>query len=242
MYKEQLTLLLALQEVDSEIDRLKHNYATLDPGRAEATTYAGTKTAHEQAKQTLTKTKTNVQDAELERKSIQDKRKTVETKLYSGTVTAPKEMVAIQEEIAMFDRQLQTLDEKLIQLMTALEAQTQTEVTTKKARAAAAAAYKAKQDEYKTDTEKLQAEAKKLVTKRKKATAAVTMPTLLARYTTIRDTKGGVAIAAIVDNNACGGCHMGLPSALVTLVRDGREIYTCQNCRRILCEAVKVEK
>ena len=242
MYKEQLTLLLALQEVDSEIDRLKHNYATLDPGRAEATTYAGTKTAHEQAKQTLTKTKTNVQDAELERTSLQDKRKTVETKLYSGTVTAPKEMVAIQEEIAMFDRQLQTLDEKLLQLMTALETQTQAEVATKKARALAAAAYKVKQDEYKATTEGLQAEAKKLVTKRKKAAAAVVNSALLTRYTTMRDTKGGIAIAAIVDNNACGGCHMGLPSALVTLVRDGREIYTCQNCRRILCEAVKIEK
>lgn len=233
MYKEQLTLLLALQEVDSEIDRLKHNYATLDPGRAEATTYAAAKTAHEQAKQTLAKTKADVLDAELEQKSLQEKRTAVETRLYSGKVTAPKEMVAMQEEIAMFDRQLQTMSDKLLQLMIALETQTETEAATKKERAVAAAAYKARQDEYKTSTEELQAEAKKLVAKRKKAAAAITMPALLTRYTSIRDTKGGVAVAAIVDNNACGGCHMGLPSALVTLVRDGREIYTCQNCRRI---------
>lgn len=239
--KEQLNLLLNLQMIDSDIDRLKQNYASLDPGRAESQVYAAAKSAHEQAKSALTKTRTDVADAELEQKSLQAKHEDVEKKLYSGKVTAPKEMMAMQEEIEMFKRQRERLDDRLLELMTAQESQSQAEAQTKKARAAAAAAYKVMQENYKAETEQLQAEAKTLAARRKEAVVLVEA-TLLTRYTQWRDTKGGVAIAPIVDNNACGGCHMGLPGSLVTRVHEGRDIVTCQNCRRILCEMPETPK
>ena len=186
--KEQLALLLVLQQIDSEIDRLKQNYSALDPGKAEAPAYGAAKTTHEQAKQTLTKTKTDIQDAELEQQSLQAKRTEVEGKLYSGKVTAPKEMLAMQEEILMFERQRERLEDKLIALMTAQENQIQAEAETKQIRAKAASVYKVKQTEYKAATEALQAEAKILVGRRK-AAAAVIPPALLTRYESLRQAK-----------------------------------------------------
>jgi uncharacterized protein len=239
--KEQLSLLLTLQQIDSEIDRLKQNYASLDPGRAEGAAYAAAKSAHEQARDLLAKTRTDIQDAELEQKSLQAKHEDVEKKLYSGKVTAPKEMMAMQEEIEMFKRQRERLDDRLLELMTAQETQAQAEAETKQARTAAATAYKAKQEEYKSEAEGMQAEAKILAAKRKEAVIPIEAA-LLTRYTQWRDTKGGVVIAPIIDNNACGGCHMGLPGNIILKVHEGRDIVTCQNCRRILCEAPKEQK
>ena len=61
-------------------------------------------------------------------------------------------------------------------------------------------------------------------------------PTVLLKYQKILDAKNGFAIAKVVAN-ACGGCHMQLPSQVINEIRLKSEIVYCQTCSRILCDS-----
>ena len=55
----------------------------------------------------------------------------------------------------------------------------------------------------------------------------------IARFDTIFNARGGVAVARIV-SNACGACHVRLRPQIINLVRRGEELSFCESCRRIL--------
>lgn len=58
-------------------------------------------------------------------------------------------------------------------------------------------------------------------------------PAVVARFEAIARARGGVALAAIV-NDACGECRMRVRPQVINLVRRGAEIQICDSCRRIL--------
>ncbi|MCU0224472.1 MAG: C4-type zinc ribbon domain-containing protein [Acidobacteria bacterium] len=55
----------------------------------------------------------------------------------------------------------------------------------------------------------------------------------IARFETIFNARGGVAVARIV-SNACGACHVRLRPQIINLVRRGEDLSFCESCRRIL--------
>ena len=231
--KEKLAALYALQQIDSGLDALKRAAALLDQGQAEHAAYTEAKAAHTEAESALAATTAAVHDLELEQKSVAEKKKQYETKLYSGKVTNPKELQAMQDEAEMLGRLGGTLEEKHTTLLNRRESEQKHAQETKKTLSAAVAAFKTKNDAYKEQIEKMQAQSRVLTKQRGPALKAVA-PELLPQYNTLRAAKGGLAIVALQDGNACGGCKMGLGSALVSLVRLGSDIYYCDNCRRML--------
>ena len=236
--KEQLIALYTLQQQDSALDALKRQFALLDPGRQEKATFEVAEAAHKAADAAMHATSGELKDVELEQKAIEIKRGEYETKLYSGKVSNPKELQAMQDEIDMLGRQRVRLDEKLLILMDALEARRKEAAEAKKAWSAARSTLKQRQEVYKQTAEQIRAQAQLLVNQRSERTAAVP-PALLKRYEAMRLTKTGVAIATIEDNNACSACRMVLPSSLVTRIHEGSTIEICQNCGRMLCETPK---
>jgi uncharacterized protein len=238
--KAELAALYALQQLDSALDRLKREFAALDPGTAEKSVSDAAKAAYEEAAATLHTDSAALRDAELEQQSTVEKKTEYEKKLYGGTVSNPKELMAMQAEVEMLDRQRARLDEKILALMTALETHRTHEAETKRAFDKAKSALKAKQGDYRKVAAEITAQARGLLAKRPKLVKPVP-PDLLKRYDSLRATKGGLAIVPLEDGNACGGCKMGLPTMLVTLVREATSIEVCQNCKRILCVAPPVE-
>ena len=57
-------------------------------------------------------------------------------------------------------------------------------------------------------------------------------PTLLERYREIK--KNRSAPLALIETDQCGGCNMTLPSLMVSQVQEGKKVYECENCGRIL--------
>ncbi|MCU0254640.1 MAG: C4-type zinc ribbon domain-containing protein [Acidobacteria bacterium] len=55
----------------------------------------------------------------------------------------------------------------------------------------------------------------------------------VARFDTIFNARGGVAVARIV-GNACGACHVRLRPQIINLVKRGEDLSFCESCRRIL--------
>ena len=54
-----------------------------------------------------------------------------------------------------------------------------------------------------------------------------------SRYERLFKSKGENVVVT-VEHSACGGCHMKLPTQIVTSCRGQGEIVTCPNCGRIL--------
>lgn len=233
--KEQLADLYALQKIDSGMDALKRKFAALDKGAAEKTAYDAANAAFKELDAALHGVSGMLKATELEQKAVEEKRASEETKLYSGTVRNPKELTAMQEEVEMLARQRGRLDEKIILLMDEVEMAKQHQVAAKKTLSAARAALKAKLAVAQTASDEMSAMAQKLTAYRKEAEKKISAP-LLQRYNTLRAANQGVGIAAVVDGNTCDGCRMGLPSQIVTRLRLGKDIETCLNCGRMLCE------
>jgi len=60
---------------------------------------------------------------------------------------------------------------------------------------------------------------------------------LLALFERLFKSKGDAAIVAI-EHGVCTGCHMKVTTATAAQVRVGKEIVSCENCGRILYEAL----
>ena len=231
--REKLAALLALQQQDSALDAIKRAAAALDAGKAEHASYMEAKTAHTAAAETLAAVSAEIHDAELEKKSIAAKKKQVETKMNSGKITNYKELQTMIDEVAMFDRQTLTLEEKILLLHTNLEEAQEQSKAAKAKLSAVTAAFREVNDAYKKQIETMQAQGK-VIAKLRAAALKAAPKDLLPRYEALRVSRGGIAIAVLEDGNACGGCKMGLGSALVGRVKVGEEIATCDNCQRIL--------
>src|SRR5438105_1097610 len=116
--------LLHLQELDSRIDALMRERAALDDGNALKQAHEATEVALAEARERLHSHEADQANAELELRSVEEKRATVSKKLYEGKVTNPKELSAMEQEIEMFGRQRGRLDERILGLMEEIETTT----------------------------------------------------------------------------------------------------------------------
>jgi predicted nucleic acid-binding Zn-ribbon protein len=230
---EQLANVTALQHLDTRIDALKKEYASLDGGQADKILQTKAEAEHNEADAALKGHNAMVVELDLEQKAVEVKRAEYETKLYSGSVTNPKELQAMQDEIDMLARQRALLDQKLLTQMDALEVCRVQHAETTKTRKLARARLREKIAAAKKSVAAMSIEARTLRTQRRDAAAAVP-PELLTQYELIRQARHGLAIAAIEDSNACGACRMALPSSIVREVKLGVAIQMCPNCTRLL--------
>jgi len=57
-------------------------------------------------------------------------------------------------------------------------------------------------------------------------------PKMLSEYERILSSRGGLAIVTVVDNS-CGGCHMLVPPQVINMIKMYDHIVTCEVCNRI---------
>jgi hypothetical protein len=154
--------------------------------------------------------------------------------LYAGTVTNPRDLQAMQDEIASLKRRVEQLEDQELEVMEQVEpldAETEriTAVRTALDREAEGLRGRIAEEEVAIDAE--------LTTARtaRDAEAAVVDGELLAEYETLRKPRGGIGIARLV-GTSCGGCHLGLPSVEVDRLRklDPDDAAYCEECGRLL--------
>lgn len=232
---QALADLYALQQIDSALAAAMRKYNALDKGVKEKAAEDEAKAAFEQVSQTASDTHGSLKDSELELQTVEKKRQDHEKKLYSGMVSNPKELQAMQEEIESLGRQRERLDERILSLMEEVEQRRSEETKAKAALDSAESAYAAKQAEYQAAAKVLVREIRSLSKQREEAVKPVS-PSLLKRYDTMRAAKQGVAIGKLEDGR-CGSCHTNLPSNLIRRAEDSQSIELCENCGRIVFAA-----
>lgn len=229
--------LLSLQEHDTATEQLVHRRAHLPAlgeleqvmghvGRLEATVAEVEARRHDLAR--------SQQRLEDEISSLTDKAGHHDKTLYSGTIGNPRDLQALQDEIASLKRRISQLEDQELELMEQIEpldaelgraAGERTELDDR----GAALRGQIVEEEVAIDAELERVRAER-------ATIAGTVePELVAEYDTLRPQSGGIAIARFV-GGSCGGCHLALSAVEVDRIKKlpPEAPAHCEECGRLL--------
>jgi predicted nucleic acid-binding Zn-ribbon protein len=237
MTNAALEALLEVQAHDTRADQLRHQLATLEAREQRDAAAAALADAERQlAARTVERDELARQQKRIddEVELLKAKRDGFDAKLYGGTVTNPRELQDLQEEIEALGRRITVLEDEELTVMEQVEpveamlaeltttiGQRRTVLADGEARLIAAEA---------------EVEAELAAEQERRVAAAGPVPAdLLAEYDALRPGGGGVAVARLVGSQ-CGGCHLGLSAMEVARLRklpDG-QVAHCEECGRIL--------
>ena len=229
--------LLTLQNHDSAADRLRHRRATL-PERAELESRRAAYDDQERRRAEVTERR----DAELreerrlddEVRSLEAKAKAEDSRMYSGTVSSPRELQAMQADIDQLRRHARELEDEELEVMVRREA-LDAEVAELEA---ALAALVAEMETMVAAIEKQEGEIDAELAVEEEGRAAL-VPTIgeatLRLYEQVRAGNRGVGAARLVGMN-CQACHLALPATEVDRIRHlpPNELARCEHCGAIL--------
>lgn len=237
---DPLHILLDVQDRDLAADQLRHRRATLPDRVALAEQQAVT------ARLDIELADLRARAAELERsqKRLEDEVATLEAKgeaenkrLYSGTVTSPRELQALQEEIDGLVRRQRDLEDDLLDIMEQVEPLLEEAdgIESRREEASADAARTA--ERLAADEAAIDAELAAAQTVRDEVAATLSAD-LLASYEKLRASLGGVAVARL-EGTQCTGCHLSLPATELDAVRRAGpdSVVHHEECGRILVRA-----
>ncbi|MDP9388916.1 MAG: C4-type zinc ribbon domain-containing protein, partial [Actinomycetota bacterium] len=229
--------LLAVQAYDTAIDQLHHRRANL-PARAELA----------EVERRAATVRTRLDDTRARRGEVLDRQSRLEeavgavdrriteldARLYSGEVTASRELVAMTGEIDALKGRRSSLEDELLAAMEE-DDPLAAEVAGIEQELAALASEADRLRRSIAEAEG-EADAEMAGEQEARADAAAGVPSdLLARYEQLRARHGGVGAARLV-GSSCSGCHLTLPAQELARIRrePPEALILCEQCGRIL--------
>ena len=232
-----LARLLDLQELDVALDQLRHRRAGLAQ-RAELRRLA---TVSADAAKAIAPVVGERSALAREEKRLEDDAATVNAKatsenkrLYSGTVTSPRELQAIHEEIESLKRRQRELEDHALDLMMKIEPLDATIGEGEQAQQARDAQAEAVAQELTVAEAEIDAEIDAVGAQRATVVAEFE-PSVIDQYESLRRNLGGVAVARL-EQGSCRGCHIKLSSVEFDRVKHQppEAVVYCEHCGRIL--------
>ncbi|PIP20679.1 MAG: hypothetical protein COX40_03505 [Candidatus Omnitrophica bacterium CG23_combo_of_CG06-09_8_20_14_all_40_11] len=229
--KSQLTELIHLQTIDSEIYVLK-NEKELKPKEIQAidAAFEEKKTHLAGLEQALLNLQKQRKDKELELASKEESTKKLETQLYQ--IKTNKEYQAMLKQIQDAKADASVVEDQILGLFDQAD-KIKNDVNQEKQRL---------QEEEKVGQERkshiqdrikeIDERIAQLEAQRKQITPALDRK-VLTQYERILLNRDGLAIVSVKDNS-CGGCNMFVPPQVINLIRMYERIITCEVCNRIL--------
>ncbi|HVU72799.1 MAG TPA: C4-type zinc ribbon domain-containing protein [Mycobacteriales bacterium] len=229
--------LLDLQDLDSSLDRLAHQRATL-PEIAELAALAARR---KELDDEVTLAETELSDlgraqAKLEAdiEVVEQRQARDQKRLDDGLITNAKELEVLQHELESLARRKATLEDEELELMQSAEdAQKRVDVAAAELAEIATktenAQWRLSETERGIDTEMASARAAR-------SELAPSLPAeLVALYEKQRAANGGVGAAALI-RRRCEGCHLELAGAELNDVRAAApdDVLRCESCGRVL--------
>lgn len=231
----QIQELLGLQALDTELGKLRQERESLDRGEKVERALALREARLASAQLRLKGLEVEQRDAELELKAIEEKKHTESQRLYDGRITAPRELQALELEIASLDRQRIRLDDQILRRAEEID---QARKTLEAAQAAVDEARKALAvvtRRYEKALARIDQQIAKQEPAREKLAKALE-PETLRRYNEIRRRSHNLAVVR-VENGACGGCRMKVGTAVLRRLAAHDHYVFCESCSRFLFPA-----
>jgi predicted nucleic acid-binding Zn-ribbon protein len=224
--------LFELQQVDTQSDELLRRLLAINAAlgeqeslRAAREATAAAQAAHREAQLRLRAASHEVDDvtAHLE---------TMSKRLYDGSVKNPKELVALEHDIANAKSVRVAREDTMIE---AMEEESTTQAALAEAQTALATAeteWQRHQDGLAEEKETLDPQLRALHTHRAHRAAAVPPADLLV-YERIRKVKKGLAVAAM-EHDICQGCRVKVSGGAAVTAKQGQQLVNCPSCGRLL--------
>jgi len=227
-----LDKLLAVQELDLEIDRLdrlvKEVPQELQAARANVQArvkeLAGAKARMQQLR-------ISVDQQELELKTLTQQRKSDEDRAKASD--SPREISALQSRIDSLTAEISEREDSTLVLIEEWE---QAKELVKQLEQA----LPQHQKELEQLEELEQLRQTKMIKQRAEFLAKRDLmarevgPDLMRRYEEVRRGRRGLGVVRVKEGGRCGGCNMGLPIHIQQKVRQGASIVACTSCGRML--------
>jgi len=235
--RSQNEILLEVQSLDIDAERLRHRRRTLPEASelsATETKLADLGVAITEAASTLSAVAERQRRLEADLALLEEKISTLERRLYSGEVNVPKELQALTADIDSLRRRQSVLEDEVLAVM---EEREPLEVDV--------AQLDARRSEFEENVVRLRETIREAqagiddnltqTMATREAAASELSGELTQRYELLRDRLGGVGAARLV-NGSCGGCHLTLPATeLARIARlPADELALCDQCGRIL--------
>lgn len=229
--KSQISQLIHLQTIDSEIYALK-NEKELKPKEIEAIDAAFQEKKKHLAdlEQTLLNFQKQRKDKELELASKEESNKKLQTQLYQ--LKTNKEYQAMLQQIQDVKADASVIEDQILGLFDQAD-KIKNDISQEKKRyeeegKVAEEQKRNIQDRIKEIDERIA----QLEAQRKQITPLLDKK-ILTQYERILLNRDGLAIVRVKDNS-CGGCNMLVPPQVINLIRMYERIITCEVCNRIL--------
>jgi len=229
--------LLTLQTHDTAADRLRHRRDSL-PERAELTQLAAARADLEAKLAEATARRDEVLRHERrlddEVRRLEAKAKAEDQRMYSGTVSSPKELQAMQSEVESLRRHARQLEDEELEVMVRREALDAEVAEIEAAQAALSAEMETLLAGIGEQEREIDAEL--AVEEAARAALVPSIPEATLRlYEQIRAGNRGVGAARLVGMN-CQACHLALPATEVDRIRHlpADALARCEHCGAIL--------
>jgi predicted nucleic acid-binding Zn-ribbon protein len=233
----ELEVLLTLQERDTTLERLLHRHQTLPERESlhDAETAAGVVDAQlTTSRAERDKVAREEQQLDDEARSLADKAKEVESRMYSGEISSPKELQAMQADVEQLRKHQGTVENRELELMEVREPLD-----------AGVAELEAKRASVGVDIDRLSAalgaaEAEIIAEMKVERAARDDIASgidaeLVREYERCRALAKGAGVARLV-GTTCQGCHLSIPAIEAEQIKrsGGLPIAHCDNCGAIL--------
>ncbi|MEN3002313.1 MAG: hypothetical protein ABDI19_10815 [Armatimonadota bacterium] len=224
--------LYELQQLDLYIAELRRILSRLDPGDQLREEIVRQREVLEQIKREYDALHAEAVDQELQVRMVDEKLREAERELYSGRIKNPKELEALEKDIAYIKKRRSEMDVRLLEMWEKMESLRAAINQSEQRMVEVEQRYEAYREEYHQRKTALETEISFHERQREELAHQID-PEALARYELIRQRLGPIAIALVI-NRACDFCHTVLTPYLLKQLEQGTELITCESCARLL--------
>lgn len=232
----ELDDLLELQERDTDLDRLRHRLETLEEreiAAIAADSCQASRDSLELAAERLAVMRREQKSLEDEIEMLTAKIDEANRTLYGGTVKATRELLGIQSEIEMLERQRSALEESAIEKLLECDAAEEEQVLAQGVAESAESDLSSANEQLDAAVKKLEDEIAQAEEARIQARSAVGGSSALGLYDQLRSKHGGVVISRLSDG-ICGSCRLQISAVAETQLRSEAGTPRCEHCSMIL--------
>ncbi|MFY0592452.1 zinc ribbon domain-containing protein [Roseivirga sp.] len=231
---QKLGALKHLQSIDSQLDEIKKVRGALPDEVADLEDeIAGYQTRVEKFNTELAELEGNISDHKTQIKNSEGLIKKYEEQQMN--VRNNREYDAITKEMELQNLEIQISEKRIKEAFAKIEIKKGEIEKTQEELSEREKDLDTKKSELEVLTKESEADEKKLLNQRDKATKDIE-DRLLISYNKLRDNaRNGLAVVP-VSRGACGGCFNVVPPQRQADIRDSKKITVCEHCGRILAE------
>jgi len=229
--KDQIGLLINLQEIDAEIYTLSKEKDGV-PARLKSIddNLESKKAGIKQVEESMKAVQLKLKEKEVSLQQKEDQIKKLQTQLY--TLKTNKEYSAMLGEIEGVKADNSLIEEDIIRFMDDIDAAKKQIAQEKDIFKSEEALAQKEKEDIGARLRDIEGKLAELNQKRGLITPGVDKH-LLSRYEKILKNKEGLAMVHI-EGGSCGGCHMNLPPQVISDVKLREDVVICGSCLRML--------